>query len=1096
MPEDRSPPREAGSGIKPPGKHKWRGKLFSAEGIFSKNVDDLESTEDDVTNFLHAAGPTARVRPQPAHLTPRIDTTAVPRTPATNPVLRSPSIVDVYRPPKPKQNKGSRVAFSAVDPEIIGEGGDEAELPPSEVSVYKHLPARTGPSPRNELSQGSTNQGTRTGRGPSPVPVDDASFRPQPLRRQPTGANEPFDEINSRNHNDISDTNSLSTSPSPPPKLKPLPQPPQQGYQRAVDPEAGSHDFQDDVSPLTEQDSDSDGGIRAHKQFPRKNATSNYLGVSMPETLDGNSITPSPSPKPTKEDREAQSSSYGFPTVDAPKGTMTKPSDIEFDADNRTPRVSPPVTTTKAVSLRQVAKGIGDDSLNDFDARVQRYFNLFRLGVSAHTDLMMVPLVQWMRSASWWFLRGRQGLESNVRAKPEFAQRNDLSSALKQAFVDLAKAWWIVKDITPNHPEITKYGKASVHSVCAMIKSYGDQITAKQAEVHVQIIANMRALSISMKRNGKLPPYELEIQRLDLHVLLEIPQIPSLVVKFLVNNATGNHHQNTIQDPFFPIPIGDTERHFNFGRMFVDISILSDTKEQDLRVPCILSMLRDRSEWGLLVVIASPDGQVNLIISDHLAGALSWHSVQWQIKTYQVVLTITNDPHQQIKLCVDFADKDFKSLWGICDYTQSIRKSFSARRDEDLIFERTLLDFQCDDSQHFPKEVIADCRLRLFERRDGQPIDGKLHNGYRLVVVTPSNMKTVSIVNYDLGREHPILFGTQRSNGLSRLLIRMFPSANRISVVFTVAKDLEIFRHMLSGTLSTSDDVCLSPLELQSLSISPNHATEPLNSAESHSVFKHRWKQLRIVGKKLPSSSKEVPIARSEDIRILADSDVGTLTDRVGFPSSEIQLCLSTENLNEIKILRPPQTGMTWSLADDRVSREEIALICAILKDMLTSSTTRVYHFRTLNDLHSFQAAITGFAVLFDGIVSSFSISRRRSVVPVHKKWEANWARLQILRHEKTVQLVGFFRDFSHGRCMNFVLKVTDVFEVSSKSGLFLLRIVDAKFALPKGDDDESKDFVCLGMPEYPSEHDDITIGFDTESGRLLIFRRQAHSIF
>lgn len=66
---------------------------------------------------------------------------------------------------------------------------------------------------------------------------------------------------------------------------------------------------------------------------------------------------------------------------------------------------------------------------------------------------------------------------------------------------------------------------------------------------------------------------------------------------------------------------------------------------------------------------------------------------------------------------------------------------------------------------------------------------------------------------------------------------------------------------------------------------------------------------------------------------------------------------------------------------------------------------------------------------------------------------------------------------------MNFFLKVTDVFDTFARSGGFFLRIVDAKFALPKGDSDPARDFVCLDMPEYPGEHDDITIGFDNDQG-------------
>lgn len=82
------------------------------------------------------------------------------------------------------------------------------------------------------------------------------------------------------------------------------------------------------------------------------------------------------------------------------------------------------------------------------------------------------------------------------------------------------------------------------------------------------------------------------------------------------------------------------------------------------------------------------------------------------------------------------------------------------------------------------------------------------------------------------------------------------------------------------------------------------------------------------------------------------------------------------------------------------------------------------------------------------------------------------------------MQLLAFFEDFSHGKSMNFVLKGTDVFEYFSRSGKSGIKIVDAKFALPKSSEAEGAEFVCLDMPEYPGEHDDITIGFDSEKGK------------
>ena len=80
-----------------------------------------------------------------------------------------------------------------------------------------------------------------------------------------------------------------------------------------------------------------------------------------------------------------------------------------------------------------------------------------------------------------------------------------------------------------------------------------------------------------------------------------------------------------------------------------------------------------------------------------------------------------------------------------------------------------------------------------------------------------------------------------------------------------------------------------------------------------------------------------------------------------------------------------------------------------------------------------FQLACTGYEVIFDALAVTFAISRRRMVVPIHKKWEAGYTRIQVVKQEEKLQLLAFFEDFHHGHCMNFVLKGTDVYEASSE---------------------------------------------------------------
>ena len=172
------------------------------------------------------------------------------------------------------------------------------------------------------------------------------------------------------------------------------------------------------------------------------------------------------------------------------------------------------------------------------------------------------------------------------------------------------------------------------------------------------------------------------------------------------------------------------------------------------------------------------------------------------------------------------------------------------------------------------------------------------------------------------------------------------------------------------------------------------------------------------------------------------------------------------------------------SVADNYMTEGKPDSLSELLRIVQTSDTIRTFTFDAVEDLHTFQAAITGFGVHFDGVATSFSISRRRMVVPIYKKWETNRARIQVVKQDKVVQMVVFLEDFSHGKCMNFQLKGTDLYESSSKSGKFYTRLVDAKFALPKDESSESREFVCLDIPEYPGEHDDIYVAFDSQAGK------------
>lgn len=868
------------------GKRKWRGKFFPSDGRSGKAAENFGNTDNDIANFLHTADSGLETRPRSAPFAPRIDVSTSPRRSSAANVDQIDGIVDVYRRPKPRQNKGLCVRFEAA-PTVIGIGGDEAELPSRDVSKSFAEFMRSEKLSSQERSHYHASDHQPKGYGRSTDPYAATSFQPPSPPRRPIGADGEF----------LADE---------------------------------SH----------------------HAGHEREAVQSTFVGMQISSSRHGNEYQ-----------------------------------DLDLDLQKKDLRNVSNRPKDMPLSLRSVVKSLGDESLEDFDSRVRRFNEVFHLNASAHGGIMAVSFERWVRASAWWFLRGRGDLEGVVRAKssamhPENAANDrDLSSILKQAYVNLAKAWWILKEITPNLPAIRSFGKGSMSSMVAVIRSFGNKSLAELVEVHLTLLSNMRAVTMSMKRNGRLPD-DLQMQSgTESQIFLYTPAIPPDIAALLVNNSTTKG-KNHVVDPFFPIIVGDTPRHFSFCRMFVDAILDNcDDSEVAICIPCVVSVIRERTDWAVKAVVASQDGQIDLVIQSSEHGGLNWHGVRWNIPLHMMELGIAEGICLQIK----FSEKDFKTIWGICDYTQQIRKEYSSSSGEEVVYERELPVVQCFDRPPFPAEPVKDCRVRLFEKKSittensGQH---RAHDGYRLMVVTPPGTKALSKVNYQLGKDSPILFGTNRSKGDNTLLVKA-PRSLRISFTFYQASDVELFRSTLSGTLISEYDHCSAPLQLQNFTINPVSTDQSMAYMDASRL---RWHQLRVVSRGPSSHGHGSQLqARSNCFRILADCDSGTFTDRINAGPGELQLSSSAEDMNEIKLLRAAQQDATWSFVDGALEEADLSSLSNIIRSVCTSPSIRTYHFRSSSELHSFQAMLTGFYVLYDGLASTFSISRRRSVVPLHK---------------------------------------------------------------------------------------------------------------
>jgi hypothetical protein len=118
-------------------------------------------------------------------------------------------------------------------------------------------------------------------------------------------------------------------------------------------------------------------------------------------------------------------------------------------------------------------------------------------------------------------------------------------------------------------------------------------------------------------------------------------------------------------------------------------------------------------------------------------------------------------------------------------------------------------------------------------------------------------------------------------------------------------------------------------------------------------------------------------------------------------------------------------------------------------------------------------------------------------VVPIYHKWAATNVRIQIVANAQNtvIKLLAFMEDFAHAEALCFQVKTTDVFETIKGDGKhkkWAIKMVDAKFTLPtsQGKDEQfspeekaARRFVNLEGLDYAQEHDDITVGFESQEG-------------
>ncbi|KAG9248510.1 hypothetical protein BJ878DRAFT_487663 [Calycina marina] len=1030
------------------------------KGFFGKDKERKsgDGTGADINAFLHgnsdtlnfpAPTPSSPTSPQsPPRLT-KIDTNSARRWPTAAAIqnARGTKSRAATTGPTRTGRKEVVVRFAEAKPEIIGEGGEEAKDPTITLRRRANTHPQSGKVENNGAAQNVL------------PPMD---FRLPPMRRSPTSfiqSNDPASASPIPQHGPLGLIVDTQESSSFAEKVKAEMR---EAEGRLLAASETSRALHEQIEHVQTSCANSDHVLDEALINAMKNTQMAAPANSPPQLLprrstgsaDSNNGTNGHMPYPLTRSSAAAMYENQAPS----RGASVKSTNTTFESPQQ-------LTRSSTLALQAATVALGDEALELFFNRTSHLLSLFRLSSESNRPLSNYSLAQFMRVSLWWFLQGRLNLEATIRDKPTSPETEQRTFHIRQqAYTDLAKSLWIIEKVVPEYYNLATYQDSTDAKI-------GDIM-----DVQKGIMSGLRKLAISMERNNFLPPEDAPLPHgLD----------PAIWLQDDGNTALPAVQKPVSRSILDSMPIGDSRRYFQLARMFSNCVLSEETESQTYKSLMLVSLVRAVDSRVLTLVVTNQSGTYTVCVTEDGKLGATWNDVAWYAQSYSVEVKLPRG----FKLLIGCTQQDFKTLCSSFDYARKIYDGLRQMKDERLIYESTLKSMQYIDtlaSSGFLTEPLPQCRLKIFEKVAVEKVAAMtriMHRGYRIAVVTHPSTKTLRSVNQHLRSYLPILFDFLRGDGGFpgfRLAIEDGKLSCKLLFTFNDAKERMMFHDCLTAA-ARGDEVVTTEVSLKLLDIESN------SGQESRFLKLLPWQSAKVINCG-PDNSQNVHTVRSDNLRMVIGFGIGSLTDRLNVDQGELKIRASVTTPNELKILRIPQRDMTCSTLESKGTKETYQHFVRLLDDTRKSETTRTYTFASITDLHHFQAALTGFGVIFDGMATSFNISRRRMVVPIYKKWDAMISRLQIVQKDTHIQLLAFFEHFSHGDCMSFTLKSTDVFESSGKAGKWSIRIVNAKFALPKGHGEEKRPaesaFVCLDSPEYPGEHDDITIIFEREAGK------------
>lgn len=541
-----------------------------------------------------------------------------------------------------------------------------------------------------------------------------------------------------------------------------------------------------------------------------------------------------------------------------------------------------------ATSLaRSDTRSLNEQAYRDFAERVTHMRGIFQLTAQLGGNIHSHSPMQWLRVATWWFLKGRTGMENMIRNQPRNGEPPQ--ERLAQPHVDLAKVWWIITEVLPNHPGLQSYGDVTPNAQVDLARQAGDAASAEAYDIQNALGHYMKLLVGSMKKHQSMPPTQALIQGQDQSIWEEYPTFLGDVASVLGQPSHSGQPQFSLSQC---IPLADTKNDFCYFRMFVKASVSTDDPSTD-RVPmnAVMSVLRSKKEYQVKLSVCSQNSLMNVQVGS--GSAISWKDVNWKQQSQQITVQLRHG----FVLTLALHEADFRSLWSIVNHTNRVESDIRERKDERFASKIYLREVSYRDPANpgaFAPDRVKDCKLLVFQRIE-RSSEGtgkrKLHRGYRMVLVTPQHIKQVSVISHELGTKNgPMNFEYITEPDQAPALKLRFREEGPDKKLRTCTAHLVFHdsreRNDIFGTLTSMNvaggETTFAQVALKAYHIESADQAEGFSQQGSRVLEKLQWVEAKVVNQDPEAAGLEsAPTVMSESLRIMCRHTAGIISDRM-----------------------------------------------------------------------------------------------------------------------------------------------------------------------------------------------------------------------